>query len=190
MFRKLRFFAYWPLLIAVDAMSKIGYTLHPSELRRLYSENIALKAVNEVLRGELHRKHGKRAPVPIKVRAAQVFAYLITRGNLLFQKRFLGAEKATIKKWAWRFRHPFSQRKPRGGRPPIDQKIVEWVLKLKRENPKFGGPKISKMLGRMPWDFSEFLKRESLRVRGAGSQGDSENVAAGKKRIRHRFSGD
>ncbi len=51
----LRLCLTWPLLLLVDQLSRIGYSPHPSELRRLYSENLALKAVNESLRKELHR---------------------------------------------------------------------------------------------------------------------------------------
>ncbi len=34
-----------------------------------------------------------------------------TRGNKLFQKKFLGSSPATVRVWATRFRHPF---RPKG----------------------------------------------------------------------------
>lgn len=79
MLRLAQLLVHWPLLLAVDAMTKIGSTPHPSELRRLYSENLALKAINESLRKELHRAQDKRKPLSFGTRASQVFAYLLTR---------------------------------------------------------------------------------------------------------------
>lgn len=162
-----RFIIYWPLILLIDKLSKIGYSPHPSELRRLYSENLALKAVNESLRMELHKARNKRAPLSISTRLSQVFAYLLTRGNKLFQDRFFGSSPSTIKTWASRFRHPFRKPNKRMGRPPIDEVIVEWVLRIKRENPRFGAPKISKTLARMGirvsvYSVSKILKEHGL----------------------------
>ncbi len=96
----LRFLVYWPLLLIVDQLSRIGYSPHPTELRRLYSENLALKAINESLRKELHRARNKRAPMSVATHANQVLAYLLTRGNKLFTDSFLDSSPATVKTWA------------------------------------------------------------------------------------------
>ena len=129
---------FWPLILLVDRLSKVGYSPHPSELRRLYSENLALKAVNESLRKELHKARNKRTPMSFPTRFFQVYAYLLTRENKLFQDKFLGSSPATVKKWGTRLRHPFAKSKNQGGRPVIDEIIVEWVLKIKRGNPRYG----------------------------------------------------
>lgn len=162
----LRFIIYWPLILLVDQLSRVGYSPHPSELRRLYSENLALKAVNETLRKELHKARNKRVPMSLSARLFQVYAYLLTRGNKLFQDKFLGSSLATIKKWTTRFRHPFAKPKKPVGRPPIDAVIVEWVLKIKRESPRFGSRKISKTLARMGIHVSPYSVAKILREHG------------------------
>ena len=87
MFHFVRLLVHWPLLLAVDVLSKLGRT---PELRRLYTENLTLKALNEVLRSELHRAQGKRKQLSRRSRVSQVFAYLLTRGNKLLQTSQLG----------------------------------------------------------------------------------------------------
>ncbi len=161
-----RFCLYWPLILLVDQLSKIGYSPHPNELRRLYSENLALKAVNESLRKELHKARNKRTPMTISTRLSQVYAYLLTRGNKLFIDKFLGSSPTTIKTWATRFRHPFTKQKKRMGRPPVDEVIVKWVLRIKRENPRFGSPKISETLGRMGIRVSIYTVSKILKEHG------------------------
>ena len=87
MFHFVRLLVHWPLLLAVDVLSKLGRT---PELRRLYTENLTLKALNEVLRSELHRAQGKRKQLSRRSRVSQVFAYLLTRGTSCFRRRNLG----------------------------------------------------------------------------------------------------
>ncbi len=161
-----RLLIHWPLILLIDQLTKIGYSPHPSELRRLYSENLALKAVNESLRLELHKARNKRAPMSFQTRVSQIFAYLLTRGNKLFQDRFFGSSPSTIRKWATRFRHPFAKPKMPLGRPPVDEVIVEWVLRIKRENPRFGAPKISKTLARMGIRVSVYTVSKILKEHG------------------------
>jgi hypothetical protein len=50
------------------------------EALRLYRENIALKAQLDALSVHLSRLEKPLAPVPIQRRAAQGFAYFLTRG--------------------------------------------------------------------------------------------------------------
>lgn len=145
----LRFILHWPLLLLIDQLSKVGYSPHPSELRRLYSENLALKSVNETLKKELHKARNKRVPMTFRTRFAQVYAYLLNRGNKMFKDKYLGSSPATIGKWASRFRHPFIKPVNRGGRPIVDENIIEWVLRIKKGNPRFGARKVSETLARM-----------------------------------------
>ncbi len=51
----LRILAYWPLILLIDKLSVLGESRNPSEFRRLYTENLALKACNEALRKELEQ---------------------------------------------------------------------------------------------------------------------------------------
>ncbi len=104
---------------------------------RLYRENLALKVQLDALAAETTRLRGKRARVSLRTRAAQVWAYLVTRGNRPFQKHNLSASSRTIKRWATKLRQgPWQRSAPRkrGGRPPTRAEIVEMVLTLKREN--------------------------------------------------------
>lgn len=67
------------------------------EAMRLYRENIALKAQLDALVDHLDRIENKRCPKPLSVRAAQVFAYLLTRGNDAFLKYSLSRGQAMKK---------------------------------------------------------------------------------------------
>jgi transposase InsO family protein len=118
------------------------------EAMRLYRENIALKAQLDGLQWHFDRMKPKATRVPLRVRAAQVFAYLLTRGNEPFHRYFMSATLATIKAWATRFR---TLRRPpsRGGRPPTDESIAELIVTLKRENAQWGQRRIREELRRM-----------------------------------------
>jgi len=176
MLRLVQLLIHWPLLLAVDALTKIGNTQHPSELRRIYTENLALKAINESLRMELHKARNKRAPMSIRTRFFQVIAYLLTRGNKLFQDTYFGSDPATVKKWFNRFQHPFAKPKHRGGRPPIDEVIMRWVLQIKRDCPRFGAVKISNTLARMGINVSKFTVASILKKHGLDPIDDKRSV--------------
>ena len=60
MLRLAQLLVHWPLLLAVDALTKIGSTTHPSEMHRLYIENFSLKAINEAPHKAPHRAQDKR----------------------------------------------------------------------------------------------------------------------------------
>lgn len=85
---------------------------------------------------------------PLKERAAQVFAYLLTRGDEAFQRYFLSALIPTIRRWASIFRKRKYVPLNTGGRPTLDPRIEELLVTLKRENGAWGqysaghGPKI------------------------------------------------
>lgn len=123
------------------------------EAARLYRENIALKAQLDALEAELAQRT-EPAPTPMATRAAQVFAYFLTRGDEPFQRYFLSASLRTIQRWATRFRS-LRRRADTGGRPPLDEKVVELILTLKRENRAWGQRRIREELRRMGIRVSE-----------------------------------
>ncbi len=98
--------------------------------------------------------------------ANQIFVYLLTRGNRLFTDSFLGSSPATVQNRSARLCHPFTKPKTPGGRPPVDAVIVEWVIKIKTENPRFEAVKISKTLARMGITVSKFTVAKRLKEHG------------------------
>jgi transposase InsO family protein len=151
--RAVEFGFYHLLLTTVDRVSRLPRNTTMPEAARLYRENIALKAQLDALEAELAQRT-EPAPTPMTTRAAQAFAYLLTRGDEPFQRYFLSASLRTIKRWATRFRslrrHPDT-----GGRPPLDEKVVELILTLKRENRAWGHRRIREELRRMGIRVSE-----------------------------------
>jgi transposase len=136
----------------VDRLSRLPRDSVPPDVMRLYRENLALKVQVDALAAELVRVRGKKSPVSMRTRAAQVWAYIATKGNPPFHKYNLSASRRTIRRWATRFRRgPW--RRPRdvnrGGRPATPTEVVELVLTLKRENPGWGQKKISQTLRAM-----------------------------------------
>lgn len=163
------FLFYHLLLTAVDRVSSLPRDGVMPEAMRLYRENIALKAQLDAL--QLHirvqdKKNGKRR-VPLGVRAAQVFAWMLTRRNDVFRHYYLSASLRTIERWAARFRSP-GQRRRAGGRPPTDAKLVELVLTLKRENPLWGEKRIRDELRRMGIKLARATIQKILRDNGYG----------------------
>jgi hypothetical protein len=132
--RTAEFVFYHLLLSLVDHVSGLPRDMMVPEAMRLYRENIALKAQLEALERHLVRVETKRKHVSLGVRAAQVFAYLLTRGDEPFQRYFLSAPRITIMRWAMRFRS-LRRRTLSRGRPPLDDTIAELIVTLKRENP-------------------------------------------------------
>ena len=63
---------------------------------RLYRENFALKVQLDALAAEVTRVGGKKARVLLRTRAAQVWAYLVTRGTLPFQKHNLSSSPTQV----------------------------------------------------------------------------------------------
>ena len=94
-FRTAQFTAYHLLVSAVDRISRLPRNSNPPEVMRLLRENIALKAQVRTLVLELKADRGARPRVPIRTRAAQVFAYLLTRGDNAFQNYYLSASRTT-----------------------------------------------------------------------------------------------
>jgi transposase len=182
--RAVEFGYYHVLLSGVDRISRLPRNTTVPEAMRLYRENIALKAQLDALEAEL-KLRTKPAPVPMATRAAQVFAYFLTRGNEPFQRYFLSASLRTIKRWATRFRSLFRRRRNVGGRPPLDAEIVELIVTLKRENPAWGCRRIREELRRMGICVSEPTVSRVLKENGftprPGRKLDFERVTSAAK---------
>ena len=151
--RAVEFGYYHVLLSAVDRVSRLPRNTTMPEAMRLYRENIALKAQLDALEAELAQRT-QPAPVPMATRASQVFAYFLTRGDEPFQRYFLSASLRTIQRWATRFRS-LRRRPNMGGRPPLDEKVIELIVTLKRENRAWGHRRIREELRRMGIRVSE-----------------------------------
>jgi hypothetical protein len=91
-----QFIAFHAILRVVDRTSALPRGSTPSEAERLLRENLALKAQVRALVLELKRQRGKRPQVSARTRAAQVFAYLLTRGDEAFQNYYLSASVPTM----------------------------------------------------------------------------------------------
>src|SRR5258708_27707705 len=152
--RAAEFVFYHLLLSFVDRVSGLPRDMTVPEAMRLYRENIALKAQLEALERHLVRVETKRKRISLGVRAAQVLAYLLTRGDEPFQRYFLSAPRTTIMRWAMRFRS-LRRRTLSHCRPPLDDTIAELIVTLKRENPAWGQRRIRDELRRMGIRVSE-----------------------------------
>lgn len=165
LFRALEFFFYHLLLTAVDRVSRLPRGTMLPEAMRLYRENIALKAQLDALEAHLRRIEAPRR-VPLAVRAAQVFALFLNRDNEPFLRYFLSAARSTVERWASIFRHRGKRTGGSAGRPPLDEKIVELILTLKRENMAWGQRRIREELRRMGIVVSEPTIQHVLRDHG------------------------
>jgi len=165
--RTAEFHFYHLLLAGVDRVSRLPRGATDPEAMRLYRQNIALKAQLDALVVQLSRYENERGRkrVPLRVRAAQVFAYLLTHSDDSFQNYYFAAPLSTILRWATRFRR--RERSARSvGRPPTDPKIVDLVVTLKRENPGWGQRRIRQELARMGIRISEPTVVRILRDHG------------------------
>ena len=165
--RLAEFTFYRALIAAADAVCRLPRDMEPDVLR-LYRENIALKAQLEALHHEMTLRRGKKKPVvSLSVRAAQVFPFLLTRGDDNFQHYFLTSPVATLKRWLTRFRtgnrrdakHP-------GGRPVTHDEIVRLIVLFKQENPGWGCLRIRQELRKMGIKLSKETVRNILRTNG------------------------
>lgn len=163
-FRTVEFLFYHVLLSLVDRVARLPRTTMLPEAARLYRQNLALKAQLDSLEDHLARIENKRRAKPLSVRAAQVFALLLTRGDEQFLRYFLSSPRATAERWLTRFRSLW--RTPRGGRPRTEVDIVDLVVTLKRENPSWGQRRIREELRRMGIRLSEPTIMRILREHG------------------------
>ncbi len=172
-FRTAQFTAYHLLVSAVDRVSRLPRNSNPPEVMRLLRENIALKAQVRALVLELKADRGSRPRVSMRTRAAQVFAYLLTRGDKAFQNYYLSASRTTLEKWTTKFRRgPWPWRRgKRMGRPPLSQTVKDLIIKLKTENGGWGACRIKDELRRMGIKVSEPTIQKVLREAGFSPRG-------------------
>src|ERR1700674_3891830 len=78
--RSTEFHFFHLLLSLVDRVSRIPRASMVPDAMRLYRENIALKAQLDALERQLLLAKGRAKRASAGLRAAQVFAYLLTRG--------------------------------------------------------------------------------------------------------------
>ncbi len=138
-FSTFQFLVFHGLVRVVDRVSRLPRGGVQPEVERLLRENLALKAQVRALVLELKRERGSRPKVSLRTRAAQVFAYLLTRGDKAFQNYYLSASRTTIERWATKLRRgPWPwRRRGKGGRPPLAQEVKDLIIKLKKENPLY-----------------------------------------------------
>jgi hypothetical protein len=153
--RSAEFAFYHCLLAVVDRVCYLPRGTMLPEAARLYRENIALKAQLDALERHIRVAGPKTTKRPLSVRAAQVFAYLLTRGDEPFQRYFLSAPITTIKRWATKFRRVCERPVPSGGRPELASEVVDLIVTLKMENRSWGQRRIREELRRMGIRVSE-----------------------------------
>jgi transposase InsO family protein len=168
-----QFIAFHAILRVVDRASALPRGSTPSEAERLLRENLALKAQVRALVLELKRQRGKRPQVSVRTRAAQVFAYLLTRGDEAFQNYYLSASVPTLKRWAATFRRPPWRRRAKRpmGRPPLAKEFRSLIVTLKTDNPLWGARRIKHELKRMGVAVSEPTIQKVLRTAGLSPGG-------------------
>lgn len=170
--RSAEFCFYAVLLRFVDWASALPRETEPDAMR-LYRENLALKAQLHALQihvATMNHAAQKMPRIPLRMRAAQVFAYLLTRGRDQFQRYRLTDSLQTIQRWATVFRSLSVKRRggAHGGRPETDAVVVELVLTLKRENPIWGKRRIREALQRLGVKVSEPTIKNILAEHGLG----------------------
>lgn len=167
-FRTFQFVVYHVLICIVDRISRLPRGGVQPEVARLLRENLALKAQVRALVLELKSQRGSRPRVSLRARAAQVFAYLLTRGDAAFQNYYLSASSTTIARWLTMFRRgPWPwRRRSSGGRPPLADDIKELIITLKKENPLWGARRIKEELCRMGVKVSEPTIQKVLKEHG------------------------
>jgi len=139
------------IIHTVDRITRLPRNSPPPEVMRILRENMALKAQIRALVLELKAEKGKHPRLSLTTRAAQVFAFLLTRGDKAFQNYYLSASRPTISRWRAVFRRgpwPWRKRSP-GGRPPLTQEIKDLIVQIKTANPIAGARRIKDELGRI-----------------------------------------
>ena len=169
----IQFLVFHALISVVDRVSRLPRGGVQPEVERLLRENLALKAQVRALVLELKSERGTRPKVSLRTRAAQVFAYLLTRGDKAFQNYYLSASSTTIERWATKLRRgPWPWRKRNvGGRPPLAQEIKDLIIELKEASPLWGSRRIKDELCRMGIKVSEPTIQKVLKEAGFSPRG-------------------
>jgi len=172
-FKTLEFLVFHLLIHIVDRVSRLPRSGVQPEVERILRENLALKAQVRALVLELKSERGARPKVSLRTRAAQVFAYLLTRGDSAFQSYYLSASETTIARWATKFRRgPWPwRRRNLGGRPPLAQEIKALIIKLKQANALWGARRIKDELARMGIKVCEPTIQKVLKEAGFSPRG-------------------
>lgn len=172
-FKTLEFLVFHLLIHIVDRVSRLPRSGVQPEVERILLENLALKAQVRALVLELKSERGARPKVSLRTRAAQVFAYLLTRGDSAFQSYYLSASETTIARWATKFRRgPWPwRRRNLGGRPPLAQEIKALIIKLKQANALWGARRIKDELARMGIKVCEPTIQKVLKEAGFSPRG-------------------
>ena len=132
---------YHLLICFVDRLIRLPRASVPPDAMRLYWENLALKVQLDALAAETTRLRRKRARMSLQTRAAQVWAYLVTRGNRPLQKHNLTGSPRTIWRWATSSDKAFRRaRSPdrEGGARRRHRRSSSW-LSHSSEKPRAGG---------------------------------------------------
>ena len=171
--KTIQFTLYHLMIVVVDRITRLPRSGVQPEVERILRENLALKAQVRALVLELKSDRGTRPKVSLRTRAAQVFAYLLTRGDKAFQNYYLSTSRRTLAKWATTFRRgPWPWRRPRRtGRPPLSQTIKNLIIRLKNENPIWGACRIKDELRRMGIKVSEPTIQKVLKEAGFSPRG-------------------
>jgi transposase len=168
-----QFLVYHLLILVVDRVSRLPRSGVQPEVERILRENLALKAQVRALVLELKSERGSRPKVSLRTRAAQVFAYLLTRGDSAFQNYYLSASETTIARWATKLRRgPWPWRRPNlGGRPPLAPEIKALIIELKEANALWGARRIKDELARMGIKVCEPTIQKVLKEAGFSPSG-------------------
>ena len=167
--RTIQFAVFHTLVTTVDRINRLPRKSDSPEVMRILRENLALKAQIEVLKQEIKRTKGKRPRMSLATRAAQVFAFLISKDNPTFQKYYLSASRHTLKRWTTFFRKkPWSRKKEStaGRHTVVTPELIALIVKLKTANPLWGGRKIRNTLKSMGILVSEPVVRKILGENG------------------------
>jgi transposase InsO family protein len=147
----IEFCVYHLIIVIVSRTSRVqavGWARRQDELMRRY---LAAMCEIRMLRGELTRVKGKANRPTLRVRCAQVLAYIFTRGDKIYHKSYLSLSRSAAKNWAYRFRHPikWKRNQNKGGRPKVTEEIIELILTLKEANGHWGAKRIRDELLKM-----------------------------------------
>jgi hypothetical protein len=145
--RTIEFCIFHLLVVIASRISRIqavGDTYkHQDEFLRRY---LAAMTEIRILKGELVRikGRGKLNTLPMKLRCAQVLAYIFTRGDKIYHTSYLSTSTTTARRWAYKFRYPFKSRKKKnpGGRPKVTEEIINLIISMKKENMHWGSQRI------------------------------------------------
>jgi len=174
--RAVEFCAYHIIIVATSYITKIPVhesAKHKDMLMRRY---MAAMTEVRILKGELVRIKGKNNAnkAPLKLRCAQVLAYLFTRGDRTYHLSYMSCARATARNWAFIFRHPIRSRfrKKKIGRPKVTEEIIELILTMKRDNPHWGAKHIRGELRKMGIKLGRTTIADILKAHGFDPTGD------------------